>query len=239
MSHPAKTPQILWPSQLYCSCITWAPARWGMNMPSLISFRCFSSFGGTSTERRRSRGEKKRISHHPKAMGVSFYTLLPELMPLIWFVYGSGTERAVLFTQQVWIISKCVCVYWGCERMVKMTLDNQKDWCNNKIDWDLIHGTASLLATDIIPKISAFRSSRSYTEPRFEFSPPLSFQSSVAEMSNRGDVGSLAHPYLDEKPLQVPESPQTQIARKGVELLKVNKLAVGFFYVGFKFVGFH
>lgn len=89
----------------------------------------------------------------------------------------------------------------------ELTMNNQEDWCNDKINQDLIHGTISPLTTAVIPKISLFQHARNYTEPQLKFFPPV--QSSVAEVSHGGDEDSLADPYLKENPRQVPEAPQT------------------------------
>lgn len=90
-----------------------------------------------------------------------------------------------------------------------------------------MHGTISLLTTVVIPQISPFQCARNYTQPQIEFFPPVQF--SVAEMSHKGDEDSLADPYFKRKLLSgARSSPNAEIRWKRRELLKVNKLAVGF-----------
>lgn len=105
-----------------------------------------------------------------------------------------------------------MCSVWSMSEWLdfwhEMTMDNQEDWCNLKINQDLIHGPISLLTTAYIPKISLFQCTRNYTQPQLEFFPPI--QSSMAEVSHRGDEDSLADPYLKEISPQVPEAPQTR-----------------------------
>lgn len=164
------------------------------------------------------KGEKKPggSGHLPKAQGVSFYTLHPELMPLIWFVQGRDTLQgcfihSVTLNYNKWV-RVCVCVCRSMSEWLdfhhEMTMDNQEDWCNHKINQDLIHGPILLLTTAFIPKISLFQRTRNYTQPQLEFFPPI--QSSMAEVSHRGDEDSLADPYLKENSPQVPEAPQTR-----------------------------
>lgn len=75
----------------------------------------------------------------------------------------------------------------------EMTMNNEEDRSNDKISQDLIHGPISLLATAVTPKISLSLCARNYTDiPQLEFFPPI--QSSVAEVSHRGDDDSLADP---------------------------------------------
>lgn len=65
------------------------------------------------------KGEKKPggSGHLPKAQGVSFYTLHPELMPLIWFVQGRDTLQSCLIHSVTLNYNKwvrvCVCVCAG------------------------------------------------------------------------------------------------------------------------------
>lgn len=151
-------------------------------------------------------------------------------MPLIWFVQGRDTLQHCLIHSATLNYCKRVHV---CNSMSEwldfyheMTMNNQEDWCNDKINQDLIHGTISLHTTAVIPKISLFQWTRHYKEPQLEFFPLFS----PAWLKWATGVMRIVWLTLTSKktPGRCQKLHEHKDHMKGTELLKVNKLAVGF-----------
>lgn len=168
----------------------------------------------------------KQFRDAPRALGFSFNTLHPELMLLIRFVKERSTHQGYFIQSAILSNDQCVslgmyCI-WIAGLSFHMTMNFQEDWCTNNINVDLIYGTIPFLSKVALPEVSAFQWPT--CKPWNRLSHPVHMAREL-----KGWWGQPGWPLPQRKPPSTRRPLlNSEIILIEIELLEVNKLAVGF-----------